>query len=246
MTPGTKAPGSVAPGAPTTVTVAPTVATPTVPAPSVPPTIAPTTTCPGPATVPGGATNVVTISGDIDGDLQPDQVTSYTASGEAHIHATLASGRQSDIVMQLGFADSVAISFEDFDHALGAPIPPPVAVLAVGAGSAGSAHIAFVTLTTQYCLKQWTLHGNPFSIRLSQQDPYTGLVCDGAAGHIHYDVVTAMQQGDGTWAIERSTLTHNFTKVTVTPLDSLVVADSPTIAHEYGDIVNCDHPPLFP
>ncbi|MCU1365371.1 MAG: hypothetical protein JWL72_2721 [Ilumatobacteraceae bacterium] len=163
-----------------------------------------------------------------------------------HIHATLFTGRQSDVEIPIGFADTVSISFEDFDYSGGAAYPPPVAVLALGQGNAGSEFATFLTLTTKYCIKQWTVGAQEFVLRISQQGPYNGLLCDGSAGHIHYLSVTAEQQADGKWAITQSEITHNFTKAKLTPLGGYTVDDSPTIGHEYGDIVNCDHPALFP
>ncbi len=237
---------------------APTVTAPTVTAPTATP--APTTlvqpskippasrgTCAGLASIPADATNVDTIHGDIDGDLHPDAVTSYTTSdGVPHIHATLAFGKQSDVAIPLGFAETVSISFEDFDHSAGASIPPPVAVLAIGAGNAGSAFVTFLTLTTKYCLKQWTLDSAPYSLRISRQGPDTGLSCDGTAGHIHYLQNMAEQQPDGSWTITSQLITHNFTKVTLTDVAPYTVPDGPDIAHRFGDISGCDHAPIFP
>ncbi len=224
---------------------------------TVPPaTDAPTTTtptsipatgpCPGDGPVPAGATDSVTIDGDIDGDAVADEVTSYSLAGVPHVHARLAIGQQSDVELPLGFADTVQISFEDFDHSLGAPTPPPVAVLAIGAGNAGSAFLAFLTLTRDYCIQPWTTGGSPFSIRVSQQGPYTGLFCDRGAGQVHYSVVTAEQQTGGDWLVTTSEIKHNFTAATLNPLPDQTVPDSPGIPSQYGDIVNCDHAPLFP
>ena len=262
-------PVTTAPLITTTVPVATTVATTvaiTVPI-TVPPaadtvasSVAPTTpgppskvppaskgTCAGLASIPADATNVTTIHGDIDGDLHPDAVTSYTTSdGVRHIHATLAFGKQSDVAIPLGFAETVSISFEDFDHSAGAAVPPPVAVLAIGAGNAGSAFVTFLTLTTKYCLGQWTLGNAPYSLRISQQGPYAGLSCDGTAGHIHYLQDVAEQQPNGSWTVTPQLITHNFTKVTLTALAPYTVPDSPDIAHRFGDISGCDHAPIFP
>lgn len=208
-------------------------------------TTSPLLPCPGLATIPASATQRVTINGDIDGDTHADAVTSYSLDGVPHIHAVLASGRQSDVEIPLGFADTVSISFEDFDHSAGAPVPPPVAVLAIGAGNAGSAHASFLTLTTHYCIRQWTMGTQPLDIRISQQDPYIGMVCDGTLGSVHYLVQTADRQPNGQWKISPEVLTHNFTTAKLTPLDSYTVPDSPTIPKQYGDIVDCAHAPLF-
>jgi hypothetical protein len=204
-------------------------------------------TCPGLTAIPGDATNIVTISGDIDGDLNPDQVTSYTDANDVpHIHAVLAFGKESDVEIPLGFSDTVSISFEDFDHSAGAQIPPPVAVLALAQGNAGSEFAAFLTLTTKYCIKAWTQGNLMFVVRVSQLGPFNGLLCDHTAGHTHYLQVSAEQQPDSSWLITSSEITHNFTKAKLTPLDDQIVPDDPNIAHEYGDIVNCDHAPIFP
>jgi hypothetical protein len=189
---------------------------------------------------------VQTIHGDIDGDVHDDTVTAYSIGGVPHVFAKLFTGGTSDTEVPIGFADFVTIGFEDIDHAAGAATPPPVAVMAIGAGNAGSAFAAFLTLNIHYCIKQWALNNQPYTIRISQQDPYTGLVCDGAAGHIHYLVVSAEQQASGQWLVKTSELKHNFVKALLTPLPDQTVPDSPTIPHEYGDIVNCGHPALFP
>lgn len=228
------------------VTVPPTTAPPT----TAPPTTAsstavPSTPCDGPSTVPATATNVTSIDGDIDGDLHADTVTSYTADGLPHIQAHLFSGEVSDVEIPLGFADSVTVGFEDIDHSAGAATPPPLAVMAIGAGSAGSAFAAFLTLTPQSCIRQWRLNDEPFSLRISQQGPYTGLVCDGAAGSIHYGIVAAEQRPDGQWTISTSELHHDVTTAIVTPLPDQIVPHGPDIAARYGDIVNCTHPLLF-
>ncbi|MCU1500843.1 MAG: hypothetical protein JWM12_197 [Ilumatobacteraceae bacterium] len=165
--------------------------------------------------------------------------------GTPHVHAQLFIGQQSDVALPLGFADTVTIGFEDIDHSAGAPTPPPVAVMAVGTGNAGSAYLAFLTLTRHYCIAPWTHDGEPFQIRVSQQDPYTGLTCDGAAGSIHYTIVNAEQQPDSRWKVTSEALQHDFTTAILTSLPDRVVADSPRISEEYGDVVGCSHPPLF-
>jgi hypothetical protein len=249
--PATSAPTSiVAPTVPeTTASSAPVETAPPVtdagPPLSVPP--ASKGTCAGLTAIPADATDVQTISGDIDGDLHPDQVTSYTASDDVpHIHAVLAFGKESDVEIPLGFSDTVSISFEDFDHSAGAAIPPPVAVLALAQGNAGSELAAFLTLTKKYCIQPWTLGDTMFVVRISQQGPYTGLLCDHTAGQTHYLQVSANQQGDGSWVITSDEIRHNFTKAKLTSLADQIVPDDPNIAHEYGDIVNCDHAPIFP
>ena len=189
---------------------------------------------------------MVSIHGDIDGDQHDDTVSRYTLAGLPHVHAKLFIGQQSDTVLPLGFADTVSVNFEDIDHSAGAPNKPPVAVMAVGAGNAGSAFITFLTLTPKYCIRQWHLNNQPFSYRISQQGPMSGLTCDGTAGSIHYLLVTAEQQPGGQWKITTDALTHNFTTAVVTSLGTQTVPDDPGIAHRYGDIIDCGHPPLFP
>ena len=245
--PETAPPETVAPTAPPETAPAETApaATDAGPPLSVPPASA--GTCPGLTEIPADATNVQTISGDIDGDLHPDQVTSYTSSDDVpHIHAALAFGKQSDVEIPLGFSDTVSISFEDFDHSAGAAIPPPVAVLALAQGNAGSQFAAFLTLTKKYCIKPWTQGDTMFVVRISQQGPYTGLRCDHTAGHTHYLQVSANQNGDGSWLITSEEIKHNFTTAKLTSLPDTTVPDDPNIAHEYGDIVGCDHAPIFP
>jgi hypothetical protein len=121
-------------------TDAPTTAPTTVPQTTAP---APSTACPTGTTIPSAATNLVAINGDIDGDTLNDVVTSYALDGVPHVHATLATGGNSDAEVPIGNADTVSIQFMDFDHALGAAVPPPVAVLAIGPTKAGTAVGAF-------------------------------------------------------------------------------------------------------
>ncbi|HEY0520961.1 MAG TPA: hypothetical protein VGC84_15835, partial [Ilumatobacteraceae bacterium] len=116
--------------APTTTAVAatdaPTTPAPTTAAPS-PTTVAPAAgVCPTGTTIPSGATNLVAINGDIDGDTLNDVVTAYSLGGVPHVHATLATGGNSDTEVPIGNADTVSIQFMDFDHSLGAAVPPPV------------------------------------------------------------------------------------------------------------------------
>ena len=72
----------------------------------------------------------------------------------------------------------------------------------------------------------------------------SGLLCDGAAGSIHYSVTDSVKQPDGQWRITTNDLHHNFTKVEFTPLGDQVVPDSPDVPALYGDIVQCIHPSL--
>jgi hypothetical protein len=252
--PNTEAPSSAAPTtAPASASTVATTDTVT-PVPSTgavtsttraTPAVPGTGPCDGSGAIPAAATHRQVIHGDIDGDRHDDTVTAYTLDGTPHIHARLFIGQQSDATIPLGFADTVTIGFEDIDHSAGAAVPPPVAVMAVGAGNAGSAFIAFLTLTPKYCIRQWSQDDAPFTDRISQQDPYSGLVCDGTAGSIHYLLVNAEQQPGGQWKVTTRELKHNFTKALLTPLPDQLVPDAPDIATRFGDIVDCTHPALF-
>lgn len=212
---------SVAPSssaAPTTLapTTVPATPAPT-PAPTAPPP-PPTTAggaCDGASGIPGGADIGTVIHGDIDGDLANDTVTEYSLAGVPHVHAQLATGGQSDAAVQVGFGDHVSIKFTDFDHSLGAPTPPPVAVMAIGGAAAGTAYFTILTLTTQYCIRPWRLGGSMFVGHLSDQPPYEGLWCDGAAGHIYYSLVTVENAGGNNWTITSRLMHHNFTTLTL-------------------------------
>ena len=230
-------------------TVVPTTPAPTAaPEPTTaPPTIAPatvptSTACPTGTTIPSGATNLVAINGDIDGDTLNDVVTSYSLDGVPHVHATLATGGNSDAEVPIGNADTVSIQFMDFDHALGAAIPPPVAVLAIGATKAGTAVGAFLTLTPHYCIRVWhnnTTDDTLFTFRISAEPIYQGLQCDGAAGSINHSLTTAEQNPGGDWAVTLQPFGHNFTTVDLHPVQNVTVPDGPDIQHEYGDLTSC-------
>jgi hypothetical protein len=217
-------------------------------APTTPPATTPVVDCAGPATIPSAATNLVAINGDIDGDTLNDVVTSYALDGVPHIHATLATGGNSDTEVPIGNADTVAIQFIDFDHALGAAIPPPVAVLAIGATKAGTAVGAFLTLTPKYCIRVWhnnTTDDTLFTFRVSAEPIYQGLECDGAAGSVNHSLTTAEQNPGGDWTVTLQPFGHNFTTVDLHPVQTITVPDGPDIQHEYGDITSCA-PALFP
>ena len=94
-----------------------------------------------------GCGRVAVVAIDIDGDTLADVVTSYSLDGVPHAHATLATGGDSDAEVPIGNADTVSIQFMDFDYALGAEVPPPAAVVAIGPTKAGTAVGAFLTLT---------------------------------------------------------------------------------------------------
>jgi hypothetical protein len=229
----------------TTTTAVPTTP-PTTPAPTdAPPTTtaAANTNCPGGTTIPSGATNLVAIDGDIDGDTLNDVVTSYSLAGVPHVHATLATGGNSDTEVPIGNADTVSIQFMDFDHALGADVPPPVAVLAVGATKAGTAVGAFLTLTPKYCIRVWhvnTTDSTLFTFRISAEPIYQGLFCDAGMGHINHSLSTAEQNPDGSWTVTLEPFGHNFTTVELHDAEPTFVApDGPEVKQDYGDISTC-------
>jgi hypothetical protein len=219
----------------------------TTPAPTTPSTAPATTTpqstpCPTGTTIPSGATDLVAINGDIDGDTLNDVVTSYSLDGVPYVHATLATGGNSDAEVPIGNADTVSIQFMDFDHSLGAAVPPPVAVLAIGATKAGTAVGAFLTLTPQYCIRVWhnnTTDDTLFTFRISAEQIYQGLQCDGAAGSINHSLTTAEQNPGGDWAVTIQPFGHNFTTVDLHPVQNITVPDDPDIQHEYGDLTSC-------
>ena len=224
-------------------TAASTTAAPTTVAPTIAPTTAPaSTTCPTGTPLPSAATNLVGISGDIDGDTLNDTVTSYTLDGVPHVHAELATGGNSDVEVPIGNADTVSIQFMDFDHSLGAAVPPPVAVLAIGPTKAGTAVGAFLTLTPHYCIRVWhnnTTDDTLFTFRISAEPIYQGLQCDGAAGSINHSLTTAEQNPGGDWAVTLQPFGHNFTTVELHPVQNITVPDDPDIQHEFGDLTSC-------
>jgi hypothetical protein len=238
---------------PPTTSSPPKIAT-SAPPPTDEPTTAATvppssTACPQGTTIPSGATNLVAINGDIDGDTLNDVVTSYSLDGVPHVHATLATGGNSDTAVPIGNADTVSIQFMDFDHALGAAVPPPVSVLAIGATKAGTAVGAFLTLTPKYCIRVWhnnTTDDTLFTFRVSAEPIYQGLFCDGAAGHINHSLSTAEQNPGGDWTITLQPFGHNFTTVDLHAPDPMFVEpDGPDLQRNYGDITTCAAP-LFP
>jgi hypothetical protein len=189
-------------------------------------TAPPPGSCPTSAPIASGATEIASISGDIDGDTLPDAVTSYSLDGVPHVHATLATGSDSDTEVLIGNADTVTIQFLDFDRALGAEVPPPLAVLAIGATKAGTAVGTFLTLTPQYCIRVWhtnTSDDTLFSFRISAEPIYQGLQCDGAAGSINHSLTSAEQNGAGEM--------HD--------VETFTVPDDPDIQHQYGDLTTC-------
>jgi len=130
----------------------------------------------------------------------------------------------------------------DFDHSLGAAVPPPVAVLAIGPTKAGTAVGAFLTLTPQYCIRVWhnnTTDDTLFTFRISAEEPFQGLQCDGAAGSINHSLTTAQQNADGTWATTIQPFGHDFTTVELHDVQDQTVPDDPDIQHQYGDLTSC-------
>ena len=220
-----------------------TTTAPTSPSSTAPRNTAPQIACVGQAiAIPAGGTDRVAISGDVDGDTIADVVTSYALDGVPHVHATLATGLNSDAEVPIGNADTVAIDFMDFDHALGAAVPPPLAVLAVGATNAGTAVATFLTLTPDRCIRVWhnnTFDDSLFTFRISAEPIYQGLQCDGAAGSIIHGLTTAQQNPGGDWKVTVQPFGHDFTTVQPHEIENLTVPDGPDIQHQYGDLTSC-------
>jgi hypothetical protein len=239
----TMAPVTVPGTASTAVT--PTVA-PAGPPPSTSPVV-PSRLCPGITTLPAGAVTGDQITGNLDGDGLDDTVTAYTAAdGIPHVFVQRGSGNASDAAVPISPADHVSISFEDVDHALGAAVPPPLVVLAIGAGPAGSAVATFLSLNTDGCLQQWQLSSGPFTFLIDQRGPFSGLLCDGAAGRRFYVLRTATPDGAGNVVTSSLEISHTGVFVTLARLGDETIPDDPSVQHNFGDILNCDHPPIFP
>jgi len=240
----------------TTVPTAMTTTSADVPTTAPPATIvtpAPSTTaaggCDGADGIAPGAAIGTVLRGDIDGDLLDDTITAYSLDGVPRVHAFLATGAHSDAEVPLGFAERVAISFEDFDYALGAPTKPPVAVLAVGATEAGTAQFTFLTLTPELCIRPWQIDGAAMFVgRLSAEGPFEGLSCEIAAGNRYYALNSAEQAvPGGDWTITQTVINHNFTTVVFDPpLPSFTMPDGPDVQTMYGDFYGCDTPAMFP
>lgn len=247
---GTAADSTASTSSTVTDTVAPdtTAATTTATPSTVPATTAAASGgCDGAAGIPAGAEIGTVLYGDVDGDLADDTITEYSLDGVPHVHSQLATGGHSDAVVQIGFADHVSISFEDFDHSAGAETKPPVAVLAVGATKAGTAVFTFLTNTTGYCISPWhTEDGEMFVGRISAEGPYEGLHCDGAMGRTYYVLTTATPAAGGGFDVTERVMHHNFTLLTLDPpIESHTDGPETDVQDSYGDIVNCDTPPLF-
>jgi hypothetical protein len=189
------------------------------------------------------------ITGNVDGDGVDDTVTAYTAQdGTPHVFLQRGGGNGSDIALPLGNGSTVEISFEDFDHSAGATVQPPMVVLALGAGPAGSAFATFLSTGGPggHCIQQWTTGGQPFVFAISEIGPYSGLLCDGAAGHVYYVLRTATPDGTGNVVTTAQQIHHNGTVVSLSNLGGLTIPDDYTVPSIYGDIQGCTHPPLFP
>jgi hypothetical protein len=207
-------------------------------------------TC-GAATVPDGATGLQTIHGDIDGDEIDDAVTLYSHGGEWHVTATSSvAGTTSDAVVTLDVDDSATVSFEDVDDALGAEVPPPVAIMVTGEGDNPDgivANFTFLTLQPSYCVAQWVYRNRdgvdePFQwVALQEPGHVTGMICEGAAGSRYYRLVDAEQRDDGSWLVINRVLTHDFTRAEIEFLPEETVADSSRFVDEYGTIAGCDY-----
>ena len=241
-------------------------------------TAAPPPMCPGPAALPAGADTSHQITGNVDGDGIDDVVTAYTGDdGAPHVFLQPGSGGGSDVTLPLGYSNAVSVSFEDFDHSVGAVTPPPLVVMAIGAGQAGSAPVTFLSAVPSAggvtCLAQWLLDGQPFTFTIDQRGPFSGLLCDHAAGHTYYVLRTATPIDPSTTTTVATTvppttstgeststlptvmvaftttatqIDHAGATVTLTELGGENIPDDASVQHNYGDILGCDHPPLFP
>ncbi len=228
------------PGASTTVAVAPGLPPSTSP-------VVPIRMCPGITSVPADAITGDQITGNLDGDGVDDTVIAYTAAdGTPHVFVRRGSGNGSDAAVPISPADHVSISFEDVDHTLGAAVPPPLVVLAIGDGPAGSAVATFLSLNTDGCVQQWQLSSGPFTFLIDQRGPFSGLLCDGAAGRRFSVLRTATPDGAGSVVTTALEISHTGVFVTLARLGDETIPDDPSVQHNFGDIQNCDHPPIFP
>src|SRR6266508_1625896 len=164
------------------------------------------TTCGTNVGVPGDAEHPQQIWGDIDGDTVPDPVTVYAFGGAWHVNViSSVKNRQSDTTLHLNVQAWVAPSFEDIDHALGAEVPPPLAIMAMGTGPNTEGilgNFTLLTLNTHYCVTQWKYQGAPFQwVALQAPGHMTGMQCEGAAGSIAYVLTDSLQNADGSWKV---------------------------------------------
>jgi len=228
-------------------------------------TLAAAPSCPGPGALPAGADTSHQITGNVDGDGVDDVVTAYTGTdGAPHVFLQRGIGGGNDVTLPLGSSGTVTISFEDFDHSVGAVTPPPLVVMAIGAGQAGSAPVTFLSAVTSAdgttCLVRWQRDGQPFTFTIDQRGPYAGLLCDHAAGHTYYVLRTATRVQATTTSLGTTTVAgsptvaftttateidHAGATVTLTELGGGSIPDDGKVPQKYGDILGCDHPPLF-
>ncbi|MCU1366395.1 MAG: hypothetical protein JWN39_2034 [Ilumatobacteraceae bacterium] len=206
--------------------------------------------CPGTTALPADATIGDRIIGDVDGDGADDTVTEYTApDGSPHVFLQRGRANGSDVAVQLPGATSVSISFEDVDSSLGAEVAPPQVILAIGSVAEGTAVATFLTPSpgsgASHCLVQWSTRGSPFTFPLDQRGPFSGLLCDGAAGRRYYVLRTATPDGLGAVATTSRQIDHVGAEVSLTSLGGDTIPDDASVQRNYGDIQNCDHPPLF-
>jgi hypothetical protein len=234
--------------APVTVATGPvgtgtTVATSSIPAPTP-------ATCPGNTTLPAGVVTGDQIVGDADGDGIDDTVTEYTSTdGQPHVFLQRGGANASDVALPLGNAGTVSISWEDVDYSLGAEVAPPKVILAIGVGPAGSAPATFLSPDPSsgngHCLAQWRRNGEPFTFTIDQRGPFSGLLCDGAAGRRYYVLRTATPDGLGAVSVSAQEIDHDGIEVTLKELGDESIPDDPAVQYNFGDVQNCDHPPLF-
>ncbi|MCU1399060.1 MAG: hypothetical protein JWN62_2169 [Acidimicrobiales bacterium] len=227
-------------GIPSLSAAAPEVAT-------VPP---PPSACPGTTVLPPRADVGDQIVGDVDGDGTDDTVTEYTASdGSPHVFLQRGRANGSDVAVQLPGAASVSISFEDVDSSLGAEVAPPQVILAIGTVGEGTAIATFLAPSpgsgASHCLVQWSMRGSPFTFPIDQRGPFSGLLCDGAAGRRYYVLRTATPDGFGGVATTSRQIDHVGAEVILTSLGGDTIPDDASVQRNYGDIQNCDHPPIF-
>ena len=217
--------------------------------PTVPTTVTPAVACAGVTSIPLDARVDQTISGDADGATGSDVVTVYSANdGTPHVFLESSAGTTSDVALPLGYADTVAVSFESIDFTNGANPQFPDRILAIGAGQAGSAFatILWADETPLHCLQQWTVSDSPFVFMIDQRGPYSGMFCDGLGGKIHYTLQTATPDGAGHLNVIAQEITHVGPAVTLTDWLNETVAETPESQHFYGDIQNCLTAPILP